>query len=121
MSTIRVDNLAPSAGGLAFGLAGVAKAGISLDGTTTPPTVSQSFNVASVTDNTVGSYSANLTNPAAAAFQPMSGCGFQSGVGFRNVSAQSFSTAFMSVVSDNGSGSFGDVSDANGTMFGDLA
>jgi hypothetical protein len=41
----------------------VAKAWVSFDGTTTPITIKSSFNVSSITDNGVGSYTVNFSSP----------------------------------------------------------
>jgi hypothetical protein len=43
----------------------VAKAWVSFNGTTTPITINSSYNVASITDNSVGSYTVNFSSPMA--------------------------------------------------------
>ena len=60
-STIKVDNIAPSAGGTEFSLTrGVAKAWVSFDGTGTV-SIKNSENVSSLVDQDTGSYSVNFT------------------------------------------------------------
>lgn len=63
MSTLRVDNFAPSAGGTSFGIEGVAKALVNYNQTV--PTVNGSENLSSVTDNAAGNFTMNLTNAMA--------------------------------------------------------
>ena len=60
MSTIRVDNFGPSAGGTTFPTFGVAKVSVAYD--QTAPQVRSSQNVASVTDNSAGNFTINYTN-----------------------------------------------------------
>jgi len=60
MSTLRIDNFTPSAGGTSFGIEGIAKAGLNFNHTT--PAVRSSDNVASVTDNAAGDLTVNFTN-----------------------------------------------------------
>lgn len=60
MSTIRVDSLARSAGGAAFLTFGVAK--VAYDYIQTIPAIRRSMNISSITDNAVGTHTANYTN-----------------------------------------------------------
>lgn len=55
MSTIRVDNFGPSAGGTAYSARGVAKAWVNFNGTGTIA-ARDSENVSSLTDNGTGDY-----------------------------------------------------------------
>jgi hypothetical protein len=61
MSTIRVDNFGPSAGGTTYSARGIAKAWVNFNGTGTIA-ARDSQNVSSLTDNGTGSYAINLTN-----------------------------------------------------------
>lgn len=63
MSTIRVDNARPSAGGTAFSVPdGLAKMTSYFDASSGTPTEEYGYNVASYTDNGVGLYFINYTN-----------------------------------------------------------
>lgn len=55
MSTIRVDNFGPSAGGTTYSARGIAKAWVNFDGTGTIA-ARDSQNVSSLTDNGTGDY-----------------------------------------------------------------
>ena len=62
MSNIRIDNIAPSAGGTYRNAPrGIAAAWVSFDGVTTSG-IYDSENVSSFTDNAIGDYSVNITN-----------------------------------------------------------
>lgn len=61
MSTIRVDNFGPSAGGTTYSARGIAKAWVNFNGTGTVA-VRDSENVASITDNATGDYTVNFAN-----------------------------------------------------------
>jgi hypothetical protein len=61
MSTIRVDNFGPSAGGTTYSARGIAKAWVNFNGTGTIA-ARDSENVSSLTDNGAGEYSVNLTS-----------------------------------------------------------
>ena len=61
MSTIRVDNFGPSAGGTTYSARGIAKAWVNFNGTGTIA-VRDSENVSSLTDNATGQYYANYTS-----------------------------------------------------------
>lgn len=60
MSTIGVDNIAPSAGGTSFTTEGVVKGRLNYNQGT--PAVRDSMNVSSVTDNATGDFTVNFTN-----------------------------------------------------------
>ena len=60
MSTIRVDNFGPSAGGTTYSARGIAKAWVNFNGTGTIA-VRDSENVSSLTDNATGQYTVNLS------------------------------------------------------------
>jgi hypothetical protein len=61
MSTIRVDNFGPSAGGTTYSARGIAKAWVNFNGTGTIA-ARDSENVSSLTDNGTGQYGVNFTN-----------------------------------------------------------
>ena len=65
MSTIRVDNFGPSAGGTTYSARGIAKAWVNFNGTGTIA-ARDSENVSSLTDNGTGDYSLAITNAMAA-------------------------------------------------------
>ena len=60
MSTIRVDNFGPSAGGTTYSARGIAKAWVNFNGTGTIA-VRDSENVSSLMDNATGQYTVNLS------------------------------------------------------------
>jgi len=60
MSTIRVDNFGPSAGGTTYSARGIAKAWVNFNGTGTIA-ARDSENVSSLTDNGTGDYTVNFT------------------------------------------------------------
>jgi len=72
MSTIRVDNFGPSAGGTTYSARGIAKAWVNFDGTGTIA-ARDSENVSSLTDNGQGDYTVNFTNAFGAADYTVSG------------------------------------------------
>ena len=61
MSTIRVDNFGPSAGGTTYSARGIAKAWVNFNGTGTIA-ARDSENVSSLTDNGTGDYTVNFSN-----------------------------------------------------------
>lgn len=61
MSTIRVDNFGPAAGGTTYSARGIAKAWVNFNGTGTIA-IRDSLNVASLTDVGVGGYNLSFTN-----------------------------------------------------------
>ena len=61
MSTIRVDNFGPSAGGTTYSAGGIAKAWVNLNGTGTIA-IRNSINIASMVDLGTGYYRANFSN-----------------------------------------------------------
>jgi hypothetical protein len=66
LSTIRVDNFGPSAGGTTYSARGIAKAWVNFNGTGTIA-ARDSENVSSLTDNGTGDYTVNIGNDFAAA------------------------------------------------------
>lgn len=90
MSTIRVDNFAPSAGGTAFSQRGIARSHWHFDQVTL--TTSEALNTSSVTDVSVGVVRGNPANPfsrtapVGAATAIVSGTSFASTSGPSNVS-----------------------------------
>jgi len=80
MSTIRVDNFGPSAGGTTYSARGIAKAWVNFNGTGTIA-ARDSENVSSLTDNGTGEYVVNWTNAFGATdYVPTGSSGPQSGV-----------------------------------------
>ena len=75
MSTIRVDNFGPSAGGTTYSARGIAKAWVNFNGTGTVA-VRDSDNVSSLTDNATGNYLITCTSAFSAAdFNSTAGTG----------------------------------------------
>ena len=72
MSTIRVDNFGPSAGGTTYSARGIAKAWVNFNGTGTIA-ARDSENVSSLTDLGVGAYRINWTSAFGAADYAVSG------------------------------------------------
>ena len=66
MSTIRVDNFGPSAGGTTYSARGIAKAWVNFNGTGTIA-ARDSENVSSLTDNGTADYTVNWSNAFATA------------------------------------------------------
>ena len=64
MSTIRVDNFGPSAGGTTYSARGIAKAWVNFNGTSTIA-ARDSENVSSLTDHEPGNYTINFTSAMA--------------------------------------------------------
>jgi hypothetical protein len=80
MSTIRVDNFGPSAGGTTYSARGIAKAWVNFDGTGTIA-ARDSENVSSLTDNGTGDYTVNIGNDMADENYSFAGGGNASGSG----------------------------------------
>jgi hypothetical protein len=73
MSNLRIDNIAPSAGGTYRNAPrGIAAAWVNFNGTGTPA-IRDSENVGSITDNGTGDYTLNFTNAFGAASYSFSG------------------------------------------------
>ena len=72
MSTIRVDNFGPSAGGTTYSARGIAKAWVNFNGTGTIA-ARDSENVSSLTDNGTGDHTVNLSSAFGAADYAASG------------------------------------------------
>jgi hypothetical protein len=64
LSTLRIDNFGPSAGGTTYSARGIAKAWVNFNGTGTIA-ARDSENVSSLTDNATGDYTVNITNSMA--------------------------------------------------------
>jgi hypothetical protein len=61
LSTLRIDNFGPSAGGTTYSARGIAKAWVNFNGTGTIA-ARDSENVSSLTDNGTGVYTTNVTS-----------------------------------------------------------
>ena len=61
MSTIRVDNFGPSAGGTTYSAGGIAKAWVNFNGQSTV-SIRDSLNVGSITDTGAGSFEINFSS-----------------------------------------------------------
>lgn len=119
-SLIKVDNIAPSAGGTEFSLTrGVAKAWVNFNGTGTVA-VRDSENVSSLTDNAAGNYSINYVSDFDGADYSAgaSSADFQCWVGN---SSTGLVASYLTVYSSNASGTKADVNTVTAQSFGDLA
>jgi hypothetical protein len=124
-STIRVDNVAPSAGGTSRSLVrGTAAAWVNFNGTGTIA-ARDSENVSSLTDNGAGDYTVNFSNAFGAA-------DYSAVIASTNIPAATTTSFFSSAVpptasnallsfAGSSSGTPGDVSFAMFTAHGDLA
>ena len=128
MSTIKVDNIAPSAGGTEASLVrGLAKAWVNFNGTGTVA-VRESENVSSLTDNGTGDYTINFSSVFDGSdYSPMT-CGTADAGGFTgqaNVQPKPDVTRVASgqrIVSSNSSNaSLNDFNFVQLSIFGDLA
>ena len=76
MSTIRVDNFGPSAGGTTYSARGIAKAWVNFDGDSAGAAARNSLNVSSMTDNSTGYYTISFSNNFNTAdYATAAGCG----------------------------------------------
>ena len=130
MSTIRVDNFGPSAGGTTYSARGIAKAWVNFNGTGTIA-ARDSENLSSLTDNGSGDYSINFSNSFNAAdYAPCALSTIQAGVsnagmvvGTRNTSGTPDQTAsaVRLVCIGVSSPAEADVGQVNASIHGDLA
>ncbi len=122
MSTLRVDNFGPSAGGTSYSARGIAKAWMNLNGTGTIA-VRDSVNTSSVTDLGVSIYQQNFASPmangdyAVAHGQTMLGGGGSFGGVDDPILAASVTTRSR----NNNTGAVTDESYSFNAIFGDLA
>jgi hypothetical protein len=117
MSNIRIDNIAPSAGGTYRNAPrGIAAAWVNFDGTGTVA-IRDSENVGSITDNGTGDYTVNFTNPLSN--------GNYSAVGTSQRFTQTFggirSGTQLQTFCQDLAGNQNDVDNINITTHGDLA
>jgi hypothetical protein len=124
MSTIRVDNFGPSAGGTTYSARGIAKAWVNFNGTGTAA-IQDSLNMSSLTDNGTGDYTLTYSNSLTGVFSNIIACS-QSGrsvtqraMAYDSTTASSF---IMGTYIDAGSTqtAFDNVSN-DAVVFGDLA
>lgn len=122
MSTIRVDNFGPSAGGTTYSARGIAKAWVNFNGTGTIA-ARDSENVSSLTDNATGQYTINFTSVFGAAdYSTSFTCDGSSFAGAATNFLDTFSSGSCRAISFNTvSGSATDSSLVTASMFGDLA
>ena len=116
MSTIRVDNFGPSAGGTTYSARGIAKAWVNFDGTGAIA-ARDSENVSSLTDNGTGNYNVNFTNAFAATNYAPFKADNERGVGEISLT----STGSLSMLVRNTSFSEADASTVTHLAHGDLA
>lgn len=125
MSTIRVDNFGPSAGGTTYSARGIAKAWVNFNGTGTIA-ARDSENVSSLTDNGIGKFAVNFTNNFSDAnYCTVSQCGYVDATG-NNASLNVFDPTGLSVssapyISQIASGVNEDRPSNFAANFGDLA
>jgi len=119
MSTIRVDNFGPSAGGTTYSARGIAKAWVNFDGTGTIA-ARDSENVSSLTDNGTGVYTVNIGNAFAAGDYSISGCVRQTGQGGESVTSDAEAASSVAVITSYYSTAY-DPTTVGVTIHGDLA
>ena len=121
MSTIRVDNFGPSAGGTTYSARGIAKAWVNFDGTGTIA-ARDSENVSSLTDNATGGYGVNLTNSMANTNGAVVSMCHYDGVTFMLAPRSVFNTVSIIRVSmQNAAGAASDANEIAASGYGDLA
>lgn len=121
MSTIRVDNFAPSAGGTTYSARGVAKSWINFDGTGTV-SIRDSENVSSLTDEGVGRYVVGVTSSFSNSDYSVPSSGTTSAGSSKATSNACYdrTTASFSLDSNSTGGAL-DPEEAVSACFGDLA
>jgi len=122
MSTIRVDNFGPSAGGTTYSARGIAKAWVNFDGTGTIA-ARDSENVSSLTDNGTGAYTVNFSNAMGDTNYATTGSAWYTGVSSAtiNIAAPPSSASSKPLNAANLSGTAIDVNHIVGLFAGDLA
>ena len=121
MSTIRVDNFGPSAGGTTYSARGIAKAWVNFNGTGTV-SVRDSENVSSLIDGATGFYTLNLSNAFAAADYPATTSITNASVGaYSNLSDVGPTTTAFSVYSLDSNSVLVDIATITASAHGDLA
>ena len=126
MSTIRVDDVGPSAGGTTKSLVrGTASAWVNFDGTGTIA-ARDSENVSSLTDNGTGDYTVNFTNAMGNANYATIGMGSAADSGntrtFNLAEGGTYSTTAVQVLSERSNdGENRDNTHLNVAILGDLA
>jgi len=97
MSTIRVDNFGPSAGGTTYSARGIAKAWVNFNGTGTIA-ARDSENVSSLTDNGTGNYDVDFTNAMADVnYSTTTTAGGSTGEVFASIGSTTYSTSVVQV------------------------
>lgn len=119
MSTIRVDNFAPSAGGTAFGIEGIAKAFAHYNQAS--DITYDTGNVSSITDVGTGDFDINLTNSHSLTQFTTPATNENGSGGGRISGADSSSASQIRVVTRNLSAALADAARASISAFGDLA
>ena len=126
MSTIRVDNFGPSAGGTTYSARGIAKAWVNFDGTGTIA-IRVSENTSSLADNGTGQYAINLTNAMSSSANCFVSCGrdVNNGMGVPTVEAdptRALTASYLPLIYNyQGSATFFDAETVCVAMLGDLA
>ena len=120
MSTIRVDNFGPSAGGTTYSARGIAKAWVNFNGTGTIA-ARDSENVSSLTDDGTGKYTTNFSSSFSAADYCATTAGFRSLNNEAVVVPETYATGSLGVGCTNGGGAEIDFSIVNIAISGDLA
>jgi hypothetical protein len=117
MSTIRVDNFGPSAGGTTYSALGVSKAWGNANLTVTPAILrSDSNNISSLTDAGTGQAHFNLTNAMSSSDYTVLGSSAGYDYGMYSITSTRFQVGTVS-----STGTFADGSNQSGAIFGVLA
>ena len=125
MSTIRVDNFGPSAGGTTYSARGIAKAWVNFNGTGTIA-ARDSENVSSLTDNGTGNYAVNFSSVFgdanyAATMNARAGGGVQSIITLNRDATPSAAAHYIYVVNPSTPLTLQDEAFVNVALHGDLA
>ena len=124
MSTIRVDNFGPSAGGTTYSARGIAKAWVNFNGTGTIA-ARDSENVSSLTDNGTGDYSCNFSSAMGNAnYAPTFGFDGTAAAEMRCLESSASrrnTTALVGILTNSFEGGAVDIFFVYATIHGDLA
>jgi uncharacterized protein YfiM (DUF2279 family) len=101
LSTIRVDNFGPSAGGTTYSARGIAKAWVNFNGQGTIA-ARDSENVSSLTDNATGEYTINLSNAFGAGDYSASGMASNGSQNVSNAQPSAGSFSFTVYIASSG-------------------
>ena len=121
MSTLRIDNFGPSAGGTTYSARGIAKAWVNFNGTGTIA-ARDSENVSSLTDNGTGDYTVNFSSAFGAGDYAVStSSSGATGSVNRHVGPTSYAAGSVTIKTQISDGTGFDTEFVNVATHGDLA